>query len=328
MIETGKTWIHVGLSVTATLLVAGLVSGCRGEEGTTESYVSPLPPPTTAFSSSIAPPPPPLSGRVAFTSDAAGSYDVYVLDLSTNQVEQVASSAARDVDPDWSPSGDLIAFGSARNDPDKLDIFMVSSDGSSLTQLTDNPEFEVAPTWSADGKSVAFHSNEADDFEIYAQNVETGETVRLTNSPGIDYQVDWSPSSERLVFASARVNRSEIWIMDADGSNPVQLTDWPSSAQAHPRWSPDGKTILFTSDKDGEGAVYTVPIAGGEAVRVSPAGIGAETPAWAMNGEAILYSAPSPTGTGLDLWMLPLDGGDPLLIWSSPGNDSYPAWTP
>jgi Tol biopolymer transport system component len=328
MIKTEKTWIRVVLSVTATLLVAGLVSGCRGEEGTTESPVSPLPPPTTVFSSSITPPPQPLSGRVAFTSDAAGSYGVYVLDLSTNQVEQVASSPARDVDPDWSPSGDLIVFGSARNNPDELDIFMVSSDGSGLTQLTDNPGFEVAPTWSADGKYIAFHSDEAGDFEIYVQNLEAGEAVRVTNSPGVDYQVDWSPDGERLVFASARVNRSEIWVMDADGTNPVQLTDWPSSAQAHPRWSPDGKTILFTSDKDGEGAVYTIPVTGGEAVRVSPAGIAAETPAWAMNGKAILYSATSPTDTNLDLWMLPLAGGDSLLIWSSPGNDSYPAWTP
>ncbi|HWX40709.1 MAG TPA: hypothetical protein VN345_06115, partial [Blastocatellia bacterium] len=57
---------------------------------------------------------------------------------------------------------------------------------------------------------------------------------------------------------------SHIWLMDIDGSNPRQMTQGEKSENS-PSFSPDGKWILFISDRDGSGNLYVMPVAGGEA---------------------------------------------------------------
>jgi TolB protein len=305
--------------VTATLLAIG-ASGCCIPIVQPSSPTSPL---------SVLPLPETYAGRVAYTSNQAGDYDIYILDLSTQETRRIASSAQRDIDPDWSPSGNRIAFSSARRDPNELDIFIVDVESGDLTQVTSSEGFEVNPAWSPDGQYLAFHGNQTGDFEIYVYELETGKITNVTNTPGIDYHADWSPDNKQLVFASTRVNHSEIWTMNADGSNPKQLTDWPASRQEYPRWSPDGKTILFVSDRDSEEkAIYAIDAEGGEAVQLTPHGVAATTPAWALDGEAFLYSALSTSEGTTDLWIMQLSGGEPIRILSAPGNESYPAWTP
>jgi|YNPBryBLVA2012_1023415.scaffolds.fasta_scaffold13164_2 Tol biopolymer transport system component len=312
------TWLLVAL-----LLIVGMTGGCRGREPT--SPLSPLPSPTPGLEAF----PLPLSGRVAFTSDALGNYDIYILDLAAGEARPIVTSPERDVDPAWSPAGDRLTFASARDNPDGLDIFLVNADGSDLTRLTTDPGFEVDPAWSPDGGSIAYHSNQSGDFEIYVYDLESGEATNVTNSPGIDYQADWSPDGRQIVFASQRTNRSEIWIMNRDGSNPRQVTDWPTSSQWQPRWSPDGRTILFVSDRDeAGGAIYAILAAGGDPVRLTPPGVAATNPAWALGGEAILFSASAQGEESNDLWVMTLSDRTPTLLWPGVGNDSYPVWTP
>jgi len=266
---------------------------------------------------------------VAFTSDALGNYDIYILDIASGEAVPIATSPERDIDPAWSPGGDRLAFGSARNNPNELDIYVVNADGSGLEQLTSLPGFEVNPAWSPDGRTIAYHGNQSGDFEIYLYDLDSGATMNITNNPAADYQADWSPDGQQIAFASQRVNRSEIWIMNRDGSNPHQLTNWPESNQWHPRWSPDGQTILFVSDRhEAGGAVYAVLVRGGEPVQLTPSGLLATNPTWASGGEAIIFSGPAQGEELYDLWVMTLSDRAPQLLWPGVGNDSYPAWTP
>jgi dipeptidyl aminopeptidase/acylaminoacyl peptidase len=61
---------------------------------------------------------------------------------------------------------------------------------------------------------------------------------------------------------------SDIWLISVDGGSARQLTNSPK-ADDTPRWLPDGKTIAFISARDGEPQIYTVPVGGGEATKVS-----------------------------------------------------------
>src|SRR4051812_32324751 len=56
---------------------------------------------------------------------------------------------------------------------------------------------------------------------------------------------------------------SHIWLMDIDGRNVRQLTN-SAKGESAPRFSPDGKSLLFISSRDGSANLYLIPLAGGE----------------------------------------------------------------
>ena len=82
---------------------------------------------------------------------------------------------------------------------------------------------------------------------------------------------------------------SHIWMMDIDGSNPRQMTQGERSENS-PSFSPDGKWILFISDRDGSSNLYVMPVAGGEARHLTNISTGAADPLWSPDGKWIAFS--------------------------------------
>lgn len=89
-----------------------------------------------------------------------------------------------------------------------------------------------------------------------------------------------SPDAARIVFVLrtsdpvANKRESHLWIMDADGSNARQLT-FGAQGESHPRWAPDGRSILFLCSRSGVDQVWQLPLDGGEARQVTslPCGV-------------------------------------------------------
>ena len=79
---------------------------------------------------------------------------IWIMDLETGTAQQLILSNAQDIQPDWSPSGQQIAFASDRTD--QFEIWMVNADGSGLRQITSGPGAKTWPAWSPDGKAIMF----------------------------------------------------------------------------------------------------------------------------------------------------------------------------
>jgi Tol biopolymer transport system component len=79
-------------------------------------------------------------------------------------------SAWEDVNPSWSPTGDLIAYSSGRTG--NADIWVMNPDGSGQRNLTDHPSWDWMPGWSPDGTQVTFTSGRDGDEDIYALSLE------------------------------------------------------------------------------------------------------------------------------------------------------------
>src|SRR2546428_13464026 len=79
-----------------------------------------------------------------------------------------------------------------------------------------------------------------------------------------------SPDGSQVVFtrraydAEANKNFTNLWMVSIDGGEPRRLTS-ARAADTSPRWSPDGKSIAFISDRGGPSQVWTIEPAGGEA---------------------------------------------------------------
>ncbi|CAH1001687.1 Tricorn protease [Neolewinella maritima] len=102
--------------------------------------------------------------------------------------------------------------------------------------------------------------------------------TRLLSDPAI--------SAEHIAFAYA----GDLWVADRDGTNPRRLTigDGP---ETHPVFSPDGKTLAFTGNYDGNLDVYTVPVAGGIPQRLTWHPDPDEVQAFAPDGQSVLFTS-------------------------------------
>jgi dipeptidyl aminopeptidase/acylaminoacyl peptidase len=96
----------------------------------------------------------------------------------------------------------------------------------------------------------------------------------------------WSPADDRIVFVTSRSNEkrdgydSALWLIEADGSGLRQLTHHPG-ANTSPRWSPDGRDILFVSARAGAPHAWLLPLAaGGEVRRLTEFELGIEQLGW------------------------------------------------
>ncbi|NOX87911.1 MAG: hypothetical protein GXO77_02720 [Calditrichaeota bacterium] len=105
-----------------------------------------------------------------------------------------------------------------------------------------------------------------------------------------------SPDGKRIVFVVTSyklkegTSDSDLYLMNSDGSGLKQLTFNPA-ADYHPRWSADGKKILFVSARQDGNQAWLLPADGGEARRLTDFPMGVQNPEWVGKKEQIVFSS-------------------------------------
>ena len=140
---------------------------------------------------------------------------------------------------DMSPDGQKILFVSDRSgDPD---IYVMDKDGTNLTILTENNDFENMPRWSPDGSQIVFVSDrEGGDWDIFIMNSDGSKPKIITTNTSNDYDPCWSPDGKWLVYVSDYDGDTEIMIMDVNGQNQRKLTN-NFDMEHSPFWAPEIK---------------------------------------------------------------------------------------
>jgi dipeptidyl aminopeptidase/acylaminoacyl peptidase len=105
-----------------------------------------------------------------------------------------------------------------------------------------------------------------------------------------------SPDGKQVVYVVGTVDLdankipSSLWLAPADGKGePRQLTNAPGKKDRHPRWSPDGKRVLFESNRDGETQLWVIGLDGGEARQMTHISTGASDAVWSRDGKQIAF---------------------------------------
>ncbi len=209
-----------------------------------------------------------------------------------------------------SPQGDRIAYFSDR--ADHTDVYVMSSlDGKVQKRVVRgqrNVEFESIPsfrsslTWSPDGRYLAFVAQSQARDVLYVTEVESGKVrTRIRNDFDALQYPSWHPTENRLVVVGVRGGRSDLWVTDLEG-HFERLTDdtWD---EKDPKWSPDGRRIVYSSDRPHSVVLTAEPRPGGfgdygiyeydlgtRATReiVNTWGHD-EQPTWAPDGERLLF---------------------------------------
>ncbi|HWZ52079.1 MAG TPA: S9 family peptidase [Granulicella sp.] len=195
------------------------------------------------------------------------------------------------------------------------------------SQLTLQDLLAVEPigesSLSPDGKTIAFtHSG-----QILLLPTEGGWPVPLTSTPGGKSGLDWSPDSKRLAYAS----QGSIWVVAATGGAPHRLTNAPAgggdprqATDRAPRWSPEGRWILFQSGRRGLNSLLVVSADGNTTCFLTSAKEEAENGRWSPSGDAIVYVAREKESFSGRLRLLSFDthagqrSGEPVTLYTAP----------
>ena len=216
-----------------------------------------------------------------------------------------------------------IVFHSSRDG--NSEIYVMDTDGSNITRLTNNTTADLDPNWAHDGNKIAFVAARDGNSEIYVMNVDGSSPVNLTNNDAEDISPAWSPDGTRIAFVSTRGEQQDIYVMDADGSNQTKLTD-DDHLDDSPDWSPDGAKIVFTSQRNDDYEIYTILADGSGVTRLTNSEGHDLSPVWSLDGETIAFT--SFRDENAEIYTMWDDGTEQWSITFNTVDDESPAWSP
>lgn len=182
----------------------------------------------------------------------------------------------------WSPESTKIAYTFAKDG--QFNIWLTEADGTKAEQLTESidPKLYVyCPLWSVDGKRLAFTTkiNIASGSATYTVSVidtETKNTVPIAAGNSFMRLIGWSQSGNELVLASVKGSsfvdlQAEVFLLSVEIATGKmrQITELKDSYLYNIHLSPDKKTFAFASHRDGKDNIWVMPVAGGEARRIT-----------------------------------------------------------
>jgi eukaryotic-like serine/threonine-protein kinase len=199
----------------------------------------------------------PVGSRLVFSRNL-GDSDIWRYRIGGAAEPLIVSSLTED-NPQFSPDGRRIAFGSDRSG-EATDIWVAQADGSKPVQMTTNPgPFQGSPRWSPDGRWIAFESEGEDGhWSVHAMDAGGGRPRRLTQGPSNERLPFWSRDGKWIYFGSDRTGRDEIWRMPFADGTPEQVTKDGGFAANE---SADGAALFYT--KAMSSPLFGRPLSGG-----------------------------------------------------------------
>jgi Tol biopolymer transport system component/DNA-binding SARP family transcriptional activator len=264
---------------------------------------------------------------LAFAAGPTGRLRVYVRQLTGGRTIPVAEDLGGDQHwPRWSPDGTRLSLETNRS------IYVVPALGGDpklLVAAASGPVVngegslsEEGPTylaWSPDGRRIAYSVGRDIDVRAAAG----GPVTRLATMDQ-PHSFAWSPDGSRLAFvagnaafvyapdAIGNIAPSSIWIVSSSGGRPEQVTD-AASLNTCPAWMPDGRSLLFISNRDGSRDIYRVTLdrsgrSAGAPARLTT-GLNLHGLDLSRDGRVLVYADFSDYA---NIWSLPIPAGAPV----------------
>ncbi len=181
-----------------------------------------------------------------------------------------------------------------------------------------------APNWTRDGKAFLFnrdgHIQRLAIGSDKPVTIDTGIATRCNNDHGI------SPDGTQLAISdnSQGDHESQVYIVPIGGGTPRRITQ-KSPSYWH-GWSPDGKTLAFVGQRNGDFDIYTIPAAGGEETRLTTAKGLDDGPEYSPDGKYIYFNSER-TGH-MQIWRMKPDGSAQEQVFSDEFNNWFPHISP
>lgn len=291
--------------------------------------------PGTEYSPAISPD----GKRVAYVwDDQQSEPDIYIRGWSESPPHRLSTTPALRLYPSWSRDGRSLAYLLVQGE----EVFVM------VRALASGEEVQVAhmkrqvgrwsgdagpllgppgPSWTPDGALIVADYDPTSSVGALFHITTDGRRTMLLQSEGVDHHLYPRVSPDGTTLAYVRYTshgQGELFTMPIAGGTPRQLTKDSKTIQGV-SWSPDGRSLLFSSNRRGFYQLWLIPMTGGEASPVATNSTSATEPVYTPGGDILFVDSRE----NWNIWRRPLAGatGEERIIASS-GRNYDPRYSP
>ncbi|MBU6296937.1 MAG: PD40 domain-containing protein [Alphaproteobacteria bacterium] len=263
--------------------------------------------------------------------DGGLAQDVYTYNFDTKKLDRITDWKGTDTAPMW--VGRKIYFLSDRDEHRRENIWVYDLDTKAFKEVTHFTDYDIdfpslgdngivfqqgGSLWVLDLPSEQLHQLDVtvpdDGTRTAPRYVEAAKFVRdVDTAQQTDYAL--SPNGKRALFSA----RGDLFTVPAEHGATRDLTDTSNADEDHPSWSPDGKTVAYTTDIDGEQEIAIRPSNGGGEKLVTHVKTGFfYTPMWSPDGKRLAISDGNHR-----LWLLDIGSGKLTSVAQDPYNEIH-----
>jgi Tol biopolymer transport system component len=268
---------------------------------------------------------------------AGGPHCLFLLGVQSGERRKLTApppTARGDGDPAISPDGSGLAF--IRHLGHRIsDLYVVQLERDygpkgELKRLTSDNLETSSPVWSADGRELIFVSSRGGSRSLWRIDAAgTQPPTPLAGGTQAGNEIAISRQGDRLAYARSSVDR-DIWRLDLEPAGakprpPLKLISSTALDQI-PSFSPDGKRIVFASNRTGHWEIWVCDSEGGNPMQLTFSG-GPITyaPSWSPAGNEIAFN--TRIGAKQDIFVVSANGGKPRRLTSDPSENVVAGWS-
>ncbi|MFQ5501424.1 MAG: TolB family protein [Phycisphaerae bacterium] len=211
----------------------------------------------------------PTGDRIAFSSDRAGHWDIWIVDINGRNPIQITNSPMPELHPSWSPDGNKLVYCRINPKENRSALWVVELENPGVKRLIGDGLF---PAWSPKGDKIVYQRARARDshrFSIWTVDVFDDEVLFPTEIAASPTEAliapTWSPDGSQLAFSLIAADQptagrkagpmpfrqTDIALVDIDGRGIQRLTHGDSENHS-PTWSTNGRIYFSTRQEDSE----------------------------------------------------------------------------
>lgn len=263
--------------------------------------------------------------QIVFQAEEKGTgnpfYQIFIMDLASGKARRLSPGTGRTTCPYFSPDGKKIIFASSHLDPE--------------ARKHQEAEYMQRDEDRKSGRRRRYQWDFDPYMDIFECNPDGTGMKRLTDAKGYDAEGSYSADGKHIVFCSHRSGHLELYIMNADGTDVRKLTNAPNVYNGGPFFSPDGKQVVFRSDRKEKDRLqlYVINADGtGERPLTDNDKWVYWAPFWFRDGKHIIYTGADHSDPmarpNYDLYWMDIDSKKTVRLTFSPGQDVLPVFSP
>ncbi|MFW5987369.1 MAG: TolB family protein, partial [Methanohalophilus sp.] len=185
----------------------------------------------------------PDGSMLAYLSNIAGNYDIWVMDLTNKSHRQLTFTSEDEGKPSWSPDGDELIYSFKGN------LWLTDVELDKSRQLTHGTSNDVDPFFLPSGEKIVFISDRRGETNIWLIDTEDDERQLLTDDRKVEYSPAAGPDGKKIVFGARANETFDLWMLEmenpevSDGVSGINVEDTNVDAM-------EGEDISLTSENN------------------------------------------------------------------------------
>ena len=272
-----------------------------------------------------------IDPQIVFSSRRWWNYDIFIHDIYGGHSTQITKNKWIDFNPVVSQDGKKLAFVSDRNG--NREIYLLDLEwldgysqwrGNNLRNITISSENDWTPVFSPVEEKIAFatYFPENDNYDIFLMDLNGSNKENLTNTDSYEKFPQFSHDGSFLIYQGWKHGKMEIFFLGLLDRNIMNITKSPKSNDILSHGgsiSPDGESIVFTSDREGDKNIYVMKLNGDNEEKLTDHEANDYEPIFSPDGSSIIFT--TERDGNKEIYSLDLESKNLKNLTNNPGDD-------